>query len=342
MEEDQDGLGALSLRVQLAATAVASSFALVFVPNVETISLMAFLFGFLFSLRFAVVSTSMMVVTWEVVLSLVLGFSGITFPFKLIGWIIVTLLGRLARSLRIRYFYEFAIFGAISALIWDLIVTVSLPLFFLGSEEAFIPLLLTSLIFGIVFTISHTVANSILFSMIPVIMRTVLPLIEDAYSWLLELPAAYFNYLEEFKGNEGNFDRQAIIRFSQKRFVSYIVVSLLIVILLSTGVYLFVNDRPVNDGAIAVELHIVYNGAAPDETFDLDIPGNWTLLQLLESVSTVDYTLQYGPPYVIGINGYMESLPDDYWIFRIDGVGINMDVNSTYLEEGNLIEAVYF
>ncbi|MHA2275735.1 MAG: hypothetical protein ACXAC2_08220, partial [Candidatus Kariarchaeaceae archaeon] len=75
-DDELRDLSKFALRIQLAATGISTSFILLFVPNVETITILAFLFGFLFPMTYALSITITMVIGWELLLTMVLSFSG--------------------------------------------------------------------------------------------------------------------------------------------------------------------------------------------------------------------------------------------------------------------------
>ena len=107
----------IALRVQIAAAAIASSFLLILVPNVETISLTAFFVGFLFPASFAISIVLTMVFGWEIFASIVFSFSGPTFFFKLVGWILIMLLGVFAQWKGTKALISIAVIGFLGFLI---------------------------------------------------------------------------------------------------------------------------------------------------------------------------------------------------------------------------------
>lgn len=180
------GIGAFSLQIQFAAAAIASSFLLLFLPNIETITITVFLAGYLFTRKFGITTLLIIVFSWEILVSSIFAFSGIIFPFKIIGWGIVLLLGNLARWLQVSKSYEFMIFGITSAIIWDSIVSIATPLTLASDPAAFWTLFIVSIIGGIPFTFLHALGNFYFFAMIPTILDSILPPLELHYNYLLQ------------------------------------------------------------------------------------------------------------------------------------------------------------
>lgn len=174
----------VSFVIQFSAVTVAVTALLIGIPSVEIISLSIFFAGFIFRFRFSVKLLLAITLSWEVVATMVFGFSGYIFPFKILGWFVVLFLGRASRSLNLEKAWEFAIMGGFSALVWDLVVLLALPLT-LGNSENFVPLLFSSFVFGIPFTVIHVVSNTYLFSLIPVITKSLVPHLSEGYPELL-------------------------------------------------------------------------------------------------------------------------------------------------------------
>jgi hypothetical protein len=186
-------LDSISLQVQLSAVTIATTAMLIFYPSVETISISIFIFGYLFRIRFGISLVLSICVGWEIVASMVFGFSGILFPFKILGWLIVFNLGTIANKIRITKNWEFALLGAFSAVIWDLILLFAIPLTLSTTGTDFMVLLINALVFGLPFTIAHIIANTTFFLFVRNIISTILPVLKMNHSNLLN------NNLEDFE-----------------------------------------------------------------------------------------------------------------------------------------------
>jgi len=332
----------LSLQIQLAATAIATSLILIFVPNVETISFTAFLVGFLFPFQFAVVTILTMTVTWELLASMIFAFSGFTFPFKLLAWLLIGMLGVFARRIKAKYFYEFLIFGAISAILFDLIVTIPSAFLFVQDQTAFLTVLISNLIIGLVFTISHTLSNAFLFAVIPFMMKTLLPLLDDNYPELVQISQDQFTYLNSITTEQRSWD---IMFLDKKRLISYTVVLLLIILLIGSGLYLSIsNHQPQTDGDRQITLSISYGGLMPTDNYTLQLHTKKTTFQILNDVAVINYTIQSGgEPYVLAINNVWEgqNRTGYFWLYFINGNFANLGANSSYPVDGDTILWAY-
>ncbi|OLS28999.1 MAG: hypothetical protein HeimC2_01940 [Candidatus Heimdallarchaeota archaeon LC_2] len=326
-DEDLKDLTKFALRIQLAAAGIASSFLLLFVPNVETITFLAFFVGFVFPLSYALTVTITMVIGWEFLLTMIISFSGITFFFKLIAWIIITILGSFARKIKITRPYEFGIFGFISSLIFDIIVTISIPLIFITDEGGFTSVLIAAFIFGIPFTIAHVISNSTLFSFFPKLLHSILPVLESKFSQLNQIKTNYFE--------------------RQKR---HILVLILLTILFVSGLgiasyeYWQRNYNAEDIGEITLNVSISYDNFIPDEYYRINVTGKMSILTITQMVALVNVTFDSGLPYIEAINDVWEKqeLGNHFWVYYIDGrfatfhVGVSLNVaevkdNSTIL-----------
>jgi len=183
-EKENQKVSSISLTIQISAVTIAISAILLGIPSVEIITLSIFMAGYLYRFRFASELMMAIVLTWEIVATITFGFSGYAFPFKILGWTFILLAGRLSWRIGINSPIEFATVGAFVTLIWDIILLFSVP-FTVGLTGGFIPLLISSFIFGIPFTFIHVVSNALLFSLLPKIIASIRTPLEKDYSNLL-------------------------------------------------------------------------------------------------------------------------------------------------------------
>ncbi len=170
-----------ALIVVFAAAAVGSSAALLFIPNLETITLFIFLIAFVYGYRtgFAMMITTAFV--FEFFASTVYGVATYLLPFKLVSYSITVITAafigkiyyneqnnakRIEDSLSIPNKVQtkilFAFIGLILTLIYDMITVTSIFLFY-SSTDAFFVLFIT----GIPWYLFHETTNALLFTLIP-------------------------------------------------------------------------------------------------------------------------------------------------------------------------------
>ncbi|MHA2099801.1 MAG: DUF4430 domain-containing protein [Candidatus Kariarchaeaceae archaeon] len=315
-DDELRDLSKFALRIQLAATGISTSFILLFVPNVETITILAFLFGFLFPMTYALSITITMVIGWELLLTMVLSFSGVTFFFKFIAWCLITLLGTLARKLRINQAYEFGIFGFFSTLLFDIIVTISIPLVFVNNDESFVSVLITAFIFGIPFTIAHVISNSILFSFFPKLVLSILPVFESRYSHLIKIRRSFFD--QKFK-------------------IRAIFLTIFIVLAMGFSIASFqhFNDGGDPNEVYSVNVHFSYSDLIPDEYYIVETNSSMSFLDVTRTVADVSVHYDFIAPYVYSINGIRENddLANHFWIYYVDDSRGNFDVGAPLYRE---------
>ena len=162
----------------LAAAAVASSAALIFIPNVETITLFVFLMGIVLSTRQALIGAVTTAILFEFVATAVYSPSGFTFYLKLVSWLLVVILGIATRSefrkfrdpaQNVSLFDRLMLYGlgAFTAFLFDSITNIGMLLFLPSSGNSIIVAYFAIFLAGILFTITHVVSNSLLFLVIP-------------------------------------------------------------------------------------------------------------------------------------------------------------------------------
>ncbi len=322
--EELTSIQALALRVQLAAAGIASSLLLILIPNIETITFTVFLVGFLFSIRYALSITLTTVIGWEILVSMIFAFSGITFFFKLGAWLMITLLGSLARRLYLQKSYEFAIFGAISALLFDFAVTIPYALFFSNTQDGFLSVFLASLIFGIYFTILHTLGNTILFSFIPRMLDTLFPLLEGRYGTVVKIDKSFF-----------------IPR--SRNIVTFVFISIIIISPLMVGIYNYNNVN--NSGSsenelINITLNFNYADVIPFETYELYVNSSMSVFDIMRQVVVVNYNKEWiNLPYIEAINNVWENLniSNHKWIYYINSNYAQSAVSLAYLSDADIV-----
>ena len=159
----------LSTVVLISAAAVTSSFLLIFIPNVETISLSIFLVGYLFKFKSAIQSYLAIVITWEFIASISYGFSFLVIPFKATGWFFFLLSGIACKKRKELSRIELIAIGMSLTLLWDLITTIPSAMIIGNDAKSFWSVYFSSLIFGVPFYAIHVFSNAYMFGMFPTI-----------------------------------------------------------------------------------------------------------------------------------------------------------------------------
>lgn len=174
----------LAISVMFSALAVASSTALVFIPNLETLTLIFFLVGYRYGIRagsgVAIIST----ILYEFIASAFWGPSGIIFFFKFPPYLLTACLGGIfGRKVNLDgkkqnqeenlkngepWSLLFAIVGVIVSFIYDFVTTIS---FLLWTPEFTIGTLIVQMMIGLPFTAMHCATNFVMFLFIPLINK---------------------------------------------------------------------------------------------------------------------------------------------------------------------------
>lgn len=177
VEEHNRFLEEASTVIIYSAAAVGSSTALLFVTNLETITLFIFIVSFLYGMRTGFLMMLTTSFSFELFASLVYGFSGLTFAFKVLSYALIVLFASVlhpyAQSIqesgkiqnrmnRIAVGLSFSVLGLIFTLVFDLVTAIPSYLI-LQNFEAFVLFFIT----GIPFFIFHQFTNVILFFFVP-------------------------------------------------------------------------------------------------------------------------------------------------------------------------------
>ncbi|MCG3223639.1 MAG: hypothetical protein H7647_04170, partial [Candidatus Heimdallarchaeota archaeon] len=113
---------------------------------------------------------------------------GLLILFKLLCYIGLALVAGLGRKLFVKLsFWELGVFGAIFALTYDVITTLFGQIIFL-QQSVTVTYLISLLIFGIPFTMSHVIGNFILFSLTKTLFSWVVAAFKYRGIKLLMLP----------------------------------------------------------------------------------------------------------------------------------------------------------
>ena len=159
------------------AAAVASSTSLVLIPNLETITIFIFLVSFYYGFK---IGLSMMLTTsiiYELFASVVYGFSGPLFFFKIIAYLINVVIASTLASVMKQDFFNtqsqgpkitfisrigFAVLGFTLTVVFDLITTFY-SFFLVQNLKAFVLLFIA----GIPYILFHELTNVVIFFFVP-------------------------------------------------------------------------------------------------------------------------------------------------------------------------------
>jgi hypothetical protein len=154
----------MSVSASLASLGIVLSTIVVFVPNMEFISVTIFLVSLLFGTYYGLMVAISVPVVYEFIIIAIVGSAGFLIYFKLISYIALALItGSLRKTLIKISFWELGILGSFFAIIYDILTTIGYQIVVIKSEFVF-SYLLVLLGSGIVFTVSHIISNFILFS----------------------------------------------------------------------------------------------------------------------------------------------------------------------------------
>lgn len=323
-DAEADQIRKLSLRIQFAAAAMASSFILLNVPNIETITFSVFIVGYLFPRKYALSITLTTVIGWELLVTSVFGFSGITFFFKLVAWCLITLLASFARAVGVNKSYQFAVLGFFSALLFDFLVTISIAILFINSEKTFLTILLTYLILGLLFTIIHVIGNTILFAMIPQFLEVILPLLLRSYPNVTQIS------LTQLQSKSTN-----------RRI--YLVSFLLMIMILVAGFFVYeglidIDNEDVIE--VSIVMRIDYNGIQPSEVYNLDVLNNQSVFFITQQIAQIQYTIYFDLPLVASINGVSQN-NNAYWKISVNGNEATVGAGSLYPAQNDVFDWEY-
>lgn len=188
----------MSISASLASLGIVLSTIVVFVPNMEFISVTIFLVSILFGVYYGLMVAVSVSVVYEFIIIAIIGSAGYLIFFKLICYVSLAVVTGLMRKIFLKLSYwELGVFGSFFAIIYDIITTIGYQIVVIstignqtvviGSDFVFQYLLVlpgSGIIFpiahvvgnfvfqyllvllgsGIIFTIAHVVSNFVLFS----------------------------------------------------------------------------------------------------------------------------------------------------------------------------------
>lgn len=178
----------LSITAALASLGIILSAFVIFFPNIEFISVTIFLITLLFGIEYGFLAAISIAVVYEFLIIPIYGSGGLLILFKLLCYISLALVAGLGRKLFVKIsFWELGVFGATFALIYDVITTLFGQIIVL-QQSVTAPYLITLLIWGIPFTLSHMIGNFILFSLTKTLINWVVAAFQFRGIKLLMLP----------------------------------------------------------------------------------------------------------------------------------------------------------
>ncbi len=178
----------LSVTATLASLGIILSAVVIFFPNIEFISVSIFLIALLFGIEYGLLAAISIAVVYEFLVIPIYGSGGLLILFKLLCYIALAIIAGLGRKLFVKLsFWELGVFGATFALFYDVITTLFGQIIVL-QQSVTIPYLISLLIWGMPFTLSHMVGNFILFSLTKTLINWVVAAFQFRGIKLLMLP----------------------------------------------------------------------------------------------------------------------------------------------------------
>ncbi|MFX0061283.1 MAG: hypothetical protein ACFFC7_03785 [Candidatus Hermodarchaeota archaeon] len=177
----------LTITVMFSALAVASTSALIIIPNLETLTLIFFLVSYRYGIRAGVSTVLISTIIYEFIVSTLIGPSGIIFFFKFPPYLFIAFLGGFFglhfRKTTVKQDMEinqeeitkeaepwsllFGIIGMIGTLLYDISTTLGFLVYSLSIEAFFF-----SFMIGLPFTAIHCLSNFVMFFFIPQINKS--------------------------------------------------------------------------------------------------------------------------------------------------------------------------
>lgn len=155
----------LSVSASLASLGIILSALVVYIPNIEFISVTIFLIALLFGHYYGIIAAVGVSIVYEFFVTSIYGSAGLLIFFKLFCYLTLALIVGLGRKSFLKLsFWELGIFGSLFALAYDIITTIGAQIIILQSQITTYYIMLV-LITGIPFTILHFLGNFFLFSL---------------------------------------------------------------------------------------------------------------------------------------------------------------------------------
>ncbi|MCK4895729.1 MAG: hypothetical protein KAS47_02915 [Candidatus Heimdallarchaeota archaeon] len=178
----------LSVTAAIASLGIILSAFVIFFPNIEFISVTIFLIALLFGLEYGLLAAISIAIVYEFLVIPIYGSGGLLILFKLLCYIGLAIVAGLGRKLFVKLsFWELGVFGATFALIYDVITTLFGQIIVL-QQSVTATYLISLLIWGIPFTLSHVIGNFILFSLTKTLINWVVAAFKFRGIKLLMLP----------------------------------------------------------------------------------------------------------------------------------------------------------
>ena len=178
----------MSVTAALASLGIILSAIVIFFPNIEFISVSIFLIALLFGIEYGLLAAISIAVVYEFLVIPIYGSGGLLILFKLLCYIALAIVAGFGRKLFVKLsFWELGVFGATFALLYDVITTLFGQIIVL-QQSVTLTYLISLLIWGIPFTLSHMIGNFILFSLTRTLINWVVAAFQYRGIKLLMLP----------------------------------------------------------------------------------------------------------------------------------------------------------
>ncbi len=191
----------MSISASLASLGIVLSTIVVFVPNMEFISVTIFLVSLLFGVYYGLMVAISVPIVYEFIIIAIIGSAGYLIFFKLISYVLLALITSSLRKILLKIsFWELGVLGGFFAIVYDILTTIGYQIIVIRSDFVF-SYFLVLLGSGIIFTIAHVVSNFILFSF----TKTMINWIHSAFKarGIKQLMIPSFSNEEAFSNLEG-------------------------------------------------------------------------------------------------------------------------------------------
>ncbi|MEA2069853.1 MAG: ECF transporter S component [Asgard group archaeon] len=171
----------ISLIAILSALGPALSISFIWFPYFELLSFTIFISGIILGTKDGLIVGFISSVIYEVLSTVIMGFALVIYPFKLLGFLLIAVVGGLigksnSNKKQISWNFFIAILGGLLTIFYDLLTNLGYLFFTNFQFNSFLSLLVTSL----PVTAIRVITNSILFFFIPMLLsRVFLPMLKQ-------------------------------------------------------------------------------------------------------------------------------------------------------------------
>ena len=179
----------LAISASLSSLGIVLSTVVVFVPNVEFVSVTIFLISILFGVYYGLLAAVSISVVYEFIITAIIGTAGLLVFFKLICYVSLAIIAGMGRKTFLKLSsWELGVFGSFFAIFYDLLTTIGYQVIVIQINIT-LNYLLIVLVSGAVFTIIHVIGNFVLFSLTRTIVNWIIVAFQARGIKLIMLPS---------------------------------------------------------------------------------------------------------------------------------------------------------